>query len=68
MRLGTKVSDARYGTLKFSSSTGSEILSIDDNNNVEYPKKSMYQMAKNKYTLWNDQKSCVFVSVSMATR
>ena len=62
MRLGTKVSDARYGTLKFSSSTGSEILSIDDNT-------TMLNTQKNRCIRWQQisirygrPKSCVFVS------
>ena len=52
MRLGTKVSDARYGTLKFSSSSGSQILSIINNGtmlnteniNVSDGNKTVYTM------------------------
>ena len=67
MRLGTKVSDARYGTLKFSSSTGSEILSIDDNTTMLNTQKIDVSDGKKQYTLWTT-KIMRFRFVSMATR
>ena len=67
MRLGTKVSDARYGTLKFSSSTGSQILSIINNGTMLNTENINVSDGNKTVYVWTTKMMhCLFVS--MATR